>query len=421
MKKYRNLLISSIIVGLASLLYIDFYIGNIKFSFAAVVFPLSLYIHDDLNPVLFGFTSGISLFISRLMFYGALQGLLGRQFYYTAPEIIFYIVYGLVFYAVKRRKIAKKYHNIFFICAIGDFTSNMVETYLRIGGIMFLQSSLAMKGFLLVAAIRAAAVVIMVIVYNYYKLFLTKEEHEERYRNLLQIISQLKTEVYWMEKNMDHIERVMANAYELFSEMNEKGGYADWTNKALEIAKDIHEIKKEYKLVVKGIEEVMANRLDNRGMYFKELISILKDTMEVEVRNQNKDIGITYNIHEDFYTEKHYFLMSIFRNLIINAIDSIENRGHIIFSHIKEGSNHKFIVEDNGSGIKEEDLPYIFSPGYSSKINYSTGEINRGLGLPLVENIIRNYLKGSIRVESEYGIGTKFIITIPKDELESEH
>lgn len=42
-------------------------------------------------------------------------------------------------------------------------------------------------------------------------------------------------------------------------------------------------------------------------MYFKELISILKDTMEVEVRNQNKDIGITYNIHEDFYTEKHYF------------------------------------------------------------------------------------------------------------------
>lgn len=113
--------------------------------------------------------------------------------------------------------------------------------------------------------------------------------------------------------------------------------------------------------------------------------------------------------------------MSIFRNLIINAIDSIENRGHIIFSHIKEGSNHKFIVEDNGSGIKEEDLPYIFSPGYSSKINYSTGEINRGLGLPLVENIIRNYLKGSIRVESEYGIGTKFIITIPKDELESEH
>ena len=268
-------------MGLASLLYIDYYVGNIKFSFAAVVFPLFLYVHEDLNPIPFGIVSGLFLVIARLVFYGAL-GMFGQQVYYTVPEVIFYLVYGLVFFIAIKRNISKKYHNVFIVSALGDFTANMVETYFRIGGEMFSRNSEIMKGFLLVAAIRAVAVVIMVIVYNYYKLFLTKEEHERRYRHLLQLISQLKTEVYWMEKNMDHIERVMATAYQLFSDMNDNEARPDWTNKALEIAKDIHEIKKEYGLVVKGIEEVMANKL-KMGNVFKEL-SILADSMEVEIK-----------------------------------------------------------------------------------------------------------------------------------------
>ncbi len=189
----------------------------------------------------------------------------------------------------------------------------------------------------------------------------------------------------------------------------------------MEIAKDIHEIKKEYGLVVMGIEDVMANKLDNTGMYFNELVAILEKTIDMEVKRQNKDILISYNIGEDFYTEEHYYLMSLLRNLIMNAIDAIGSKGNIILSHTVEDKNHKFIVKDNGCGIKEEDLPYIFSPGYSSKINYSTGQINRGLGLSLVENIVKINLRGSISVESEYGVGTTFIITIPVEELESEY
>lgn len=419
MNKARKLLICSLLVGLSSLLYIDFYINNFKFSFAGVVFPFLLYIYDDLNLVLFGFSSGFLLVVFRWTFLNPIQGLIGQQFYNIMPEIVFYIVYGTVFYVIRKSNISIKYKNIIVISTIVDFISNILETYIRIGESLFSSDYSIVKVLLFVAILRATLIWIMVVGYNYNKLFLIKEEHDKRYRNLLQIISQLKTEIYWMEKNMDHIEKVMTNAYQLFSNINEDGTRNDWAMEALEIAKDIHEIKKEYSLVVMGIEDAMANKLDNTGMYFSELVAILEETMSMEIRNQKKDIIIDYNTGEDFYTEKHYYLMSILRNLIINAIDSIESRGNIIFSHIVENNNHQFIIKDNGCGIKEDELQYIFSPGYSSKIDYSTGQINRGLGLPLIENIIKVNLKGNIRVESEYGIGTVFTVSIPAEELES--
>lgn len=416
--KAKKLLICSLLVGLSSLLYIDFYVTNLKFSFAGVVFPFLLYIYDDLSPVFFGLLSGFLLLVFRWIFLSPLQGILGQQFYYIIPEMVFYIAYGAVFYVIKKSNISIKYKNIIAISTIVDFISNILETYIRIGEDLFSSDYSIMKILLLVAALRAVLIWIMVVGYNYNKLFLIKEEHDKRYRNLLQIISQLKTEIYWMEKNMDHIEKVMTNAYQLFSNINEDGTRDDWAMEALEIAKDIHEIKKEYSLVVMGIEDAMANKLDNTGMYFSELVAILEETMEMEIKNQKKDIVIAYNTGEDFYTEKHYYLMSILRNLIINAIDSIKTTGNITLSHVVEGNNHKFIVQDNGCGIREDELSYIFSPGYSSKIDYSTGQINRGLGLPLIENIIKVNLKGNISVKSEYGTGTVFTVSVPAEELE---
>lgn len=417
MIKHKKLVICSIVVGLSSLLYINFYVNNFKFSFAGVVFPLLLYIYDE-NPIAFGFSSGIFLLIFRWLFYGFLQGVLGHQFYYVMPETIFYIVYGFVFYIIKKSNMSITYTKVFIISTIVDFISNMLETHIRIGEELFTTDNQIIKVILLIAVIRASLVWMILIGYKYYRLFLIKEEHDKRYRNLLQLISQLKTEMYWMEKNMDHIERVMTNAYQLFSNISENKNRDAWSNKSLEIAKDIHEIKKEYGLVVTGIEDMMANKLDNTGINFNELITILQETMEIEIKNQKKNIIIEYNIGENFYTEKHYYLMSILRNIIINAIDSIESKGKITVSHTVENNSHKFIIEDNGCGIKEEEISHIFSPGYSSKIDYSTGQVNRGLGLPLIENIIKVYLNGNLSVKSEYGKGSVFLISIPANELE---
>ena len=76
-------------------------------------------------------------------------------------------------------------------------------------------------------------------------------------------------------------------------------------------------------------------------------------------------------------------------------------------------SNKLFIsIQDNGIGIKKENLKKIFDKFY----RVHTGNIHDvkgfGLGLAYVHKIIRDH-DGNIRAESEYGVGTKFIITIP--------
>jgi len=67
----------------------------------------------------------------------------------------------------------------------------------------------------------------------------------------------------------------------------------------------------------------------------------------------------------------------------------------------------KIIIEDNGSGIKPEDLSRIFEPFFSTK-----GQKGTGLGLAVIWGIIDNH-NGSINVESEVGKGTKFTILLP--------
>jgi two-component system NtrC family sensor kinase len=76
-----------------------------------------------------------------------------------------------------------------------------------------------------------------------------------------------------------------------------------------------------------------------------------------------------------------------------------------------DASGHKDFVElkirDTGCGISKEDLPKIFEPFYSTK-----GQKGNGLGLAVIWGIIDNH-NGTIRVDSQVGVGTTFTIRIP--------
>ena len=69
-----------------------------------------------------------------------------------------------------------------------------------------------------------------------------------------------------------------------------------------------------------------------------------------------------------------------------------------------------FSIEDNGTGIHEDDLYYIFNRFYRSR--HSNDGAGIGLGLPLTKAIIENQ-KGIIEVESQLGKGTVFSVYLP--------
>ena len=61
-------------------------------------------------------------------------------------------------------------------------------------------------------------------------------------------------------------------------------------------------------------------------------------------------------------------------------------------------------------------MEHIFTPGFSRKIDRRTGEINRGLGLSIVKDLVEQTLKGSVTVRSSDG-ETAFTVRIPTEHL----
>lgn len=138
------------------------------------------------------------------------------------------------------------------------------------------------------------------------------------------------------------------------------------------------------------------------------MVSNIMTFMEIKLRTKkiNYHVSLKGNPIVTLNTEAVNIILT---NLIENAIDAFptNKKDNLIQISISSTENSlDFIIEDNGVGILEEKLPYIFDPFYTTKEGYGTG-----LGLYLVYNEIKKY-NGNISVESHYGIGTKFFISI---------
>lgn len=421
MKNLKRMLFVSIVVALASQVSIGLVSSDFRVSAGIILYVIFLFYYEDLKPIPTGILSGIIVNLLRSILYYFTMGNFGHEILSFQIEILFYTFYAIIYYLLTNENNKKSINYIFLVMLISDFGANIIELLIRtiIGSSPFpweITSTL-----FLVALVRSGITWLALNLFKYYKMLLIKEEHEERYKRLLWLTSQLKTEMYWMEKNMENIENVMSDSYRLFEMINTDEDKDSWGERSIGIARDIHEIKKENGLAIRGIKEITESELKDEKMSFKDIISILFETMKREIRRLNKNIELEIHMEENFYTSQHYYLMSIFRNLVMNSIDAIpdtQKNGKISIIHRIVDGEHVFMVSDNGSGIDEEGLEHIFSPGYSTKINYDTGEINRGLGLSIVKHIVEKQLEGNLKVSSTEGKGTTIYIYIPKHSLE---
>jgi len=96
--------------------------------------------------------------------------------------------------------------------------------------------------------------------------------------------------------------------------------------------------------------------------------------------------------------------------LEINAVEAMPEGGTLKIQVVVSDDSRDVIlrIRDEGVGISKENLEHIFEPFFSTK---ESGKAT-GLGLAVVFGIIERH-RGTIRVESELGVGTTFIITLP--------
>ncbi|RCW57408.1 MULTISPECIES: sensor histidine kinase [Halanaerobium] len=115
----------------------------------------------------------------------------------------------------------------------------------------------------------------------------------------------------------------------------------------------------------------------------------------------------------EFYGDQNLF-KQLLRIFLDNAIKFTSQMGKIEIKIDRVDSNNfYFSIADNGPGIPEEDLPFVFDRFYQAdKSRTRKDNQGSGLGLAIAQQIVESY-SGDIDVESETGKGTKFIIILP--------
>lgn len=105
----------------------------------------------------------------------------------------------------------------------------------------------------------------------------------------------------------------------------------------------------------------------------------------------------------------------ILTNLIDNAIRHNAKNGTVTISSVEEDSQLKVSVQDTGSGIPEEDLPFIFERFYKADKARTRGKSGKGtgLGLSIVKHLVEAH-GGQIYVHSKEGEGTTFFFKLPR-------
>ena len=408
-KHFQQILLIGIFIIIGAQINMNLFIDNFRISIGTLIFPITFVMFGKYPVLPVTFISAVGVLTSRVLSEWLRYDQI--QFYSFFPEMIFYLVYGTLFYIYSHKKetLSPDCAAVLFIF---DYISNLTELLVRLGAGAFNIKS--QFGILLVAFSRSLIIYGILFCLHHYKFSLLRREHALRYQRLLLLISKLNGEVVWMKKNTGLIEETMNTSYQLYRELEENGTDETLSRKALGVAKDIHEIKKEYLLILRGLSEALDLNLKDEGMYLTDILTVLKQSLTTE--SSDKKADISFQIQENLYTENDYFLMSVFRNLLTNAIEASEKDNpqiHVIQS--TDADSYLFDVTDDGPGILPEDLEQVFSPGFSTKINFTTGEISRGLGLNLVQDLIKNQWNGEIQVSSVPGC-TTFHIRIPKSD-----
>jgi len=173
---------------------------------------------------------------------------------------------------------------------------------------------------------------------------------------------------------------------------------------------------------------ILGKEADRLNKLIRDFLLFAKpkepELKEIDICQVIEDVLIYFNkeaylIQKEILTNQKILIdknqiSQVLINLLKNAEESLDiNKKGIISVFVKEnGQFLSIVVEDNGSGIKEENLEDIFTPFYTTKPS------GTGLGLAIVKGIVEAH-KGNIAIESKEGFGTRITINLPVASLTS--
>lgn len=157
-------------------------------------------------------------------------------------------------------------------------------------------------------------------------------------------------------------------------------------------------------------------QLDMSVFDVNQLVEEVFELLDLEAKKMSMKLELQSTQKKLMVKADKQKLSQVFTNLVSNAVKYANREGARIVVSTKEATESiHIIVEDNGMGIKPENLARIFERFYRVESSRNRKDGGSGLGLAIVKHILEAH-KQHVAVESVYLSGTKFKFRLEKGE-----
>ena len=169
-----------------------------------------------------------------------------------------------------------------------------------------------------------------------------------------------------------------------------------------------------------------AEKLDMEKMKFDyveinitEFFTYLEDNLQDTMKAKELEFNVSSDADLVIISDKNR-LEQVLSNIILNAVDFVNQKGRIDVNAKDSGNSVEFSVKDNGIGIPRSKINGLFKKFYQVDTSMTREHGGTGLGLAIVKGIVDG-LGGKVWVKSKVKVGTTFYFTIPKKQKKSKN
>lgn len=171
--------------------------------------------------------------------------------------------------------------------------------------------------------------------------------------------------------------------------------------------------------LVKELEKLIAAenpqiRLDKTRLETGKLLSFIKEQFTPLFMKKGVNLEVQNTEEQHWFNGDRDKIIQILTNIVNNALQYTP-QGKRVSVYIEEKNDQiSFIVKDEGEGISEDDLPFLFERFYRGDKSRDRETGGVGIGLSIVKALVEAH-QGEIKIDSQLNVGTTVEVQLPKE------
>ena len=201
-----------------------------------------------------------------------------------------------------------------------------------------------------------------------------------------------------------HVEALLDKVWEPTDDMLQD--FYEEINRLIKLVEGLNDIAK--------LEQTNLNLNKSRFNLSLELERILT-SFEPQYNNLNLKIHSNFTENVEVLMDKDK-LKQVMYNLLSNSLKYAKTNGEVSLTLKADNNSINIEVKDNGIGISQKDLPFIFKRFYRSDESRDKNTGGAGIGLTIAKTIVEAH-SGTINARSTLGEGSTFVLRFPKSSI----